>query len=235
MKGYNWKKSILFLIFWGFIGAVAGFLMNLVERTGSLHNIASMLKTLAPSLFILALIVGIIGIGGYICFSIQLKKDGYRDEEDSFYEKHEKAMSIALMCSTLCAVINFTALGVNLFQITTFMGITFFINVGIAFLGEIGHISLIKKVRPELNADPLSRKFNKNYFDQLDEYEKNKTGKACFDTISAMTPLYVCLFLFCYALSQIFNISPVICLPIGIIWGGQTILMTYHSNKNHKA
>ncbi|MBU3812263.1 MAG: DUF3169 family protein [Candidatus Niameybacter stercoravium] len=234
MKSYNWKKGILYFIICGFIGAVAGALLSRVVSDNNLPNIVNVLETLAPSLFIIALIIGLIGIGGYFYFSIQLKKDGYCNEEGSFYEKHEMAMSIAMMCSTLCAVINFTALGVNFFK-PTLATVIFMLNVCIAFLGEVGHISLVKKVRPELNADPLNPKFHKHYFDQLDECERNQTGKASFDTLSAMTPLYVFLFITCYLLSVAFNISPVICLPIGIIWGVQTILMTYHANKKPRA
>ena len=144
-------------------------------------------------------------------------------------------MGITLMCCTLCAVINFTALGVNLFELTTPVSMLFMLNVCIAFLGEVGHISLVKKVRPELNADPLDPKFHEHYFDRLDECEKYKTGKASFNTLSAMIPLYGFLFIACYLLSTVFEISPAIYFPIGIIWGAQTILMTYYANKKPRA
>lgn len=235
MKSYNWKKGISIFIICGFIGAIVGSLISRMESADNLHNIVNVLEALAPSLFIVALITGIAGIGGYFYFSMQLKKDGYCEEEGSFYEKYEKVMGITLMCCTLCAVINFTALGVNLFELTIPASMLFMLNVCIAFLGEVGHISLVKKVRPELNSDPLDPKFHEHYFDRLDECEKYKTGKASFNTLSAMIPLYVFLFIACYLLSRVFEISPAIYLPIGIIWGAQTILMTYHANKKPRA
>ncbi|MEG0153189.1 MAG: DUF3169 family protein [Cellulosilyticaceae bacterium] len=237
MKSYNWKKGIVFFAGCGLIGAVLGGVLKSLEGSGAIHVFAQQVQSMAPSMFVIAFIVGLIGLGGYFYFNAQLKKEQYSDEEGSFYEKHEKAMSIVMMCSTLCAIFNFTALGVNIFNTTALANLFFplvFANVVVAFFGEVAHISLVKKVRPELDADPLKTSFTRDYFDQLDEYEKNKTGKACFKTLTAMVPLYVSLFLACYVLSIFFNVSAVICLPIGIMWGAQTILMTYYGNKKDK-
>lgn len=134
------------------------------------------------------------------------------------------------MCATLAAVMNFTAFGINLLN-NHVLDILFIVNVIVAFWAEVGHIRLIKKVRPDLNADPMSANFSREYFDKLDEYEKNKVGKASMKTITAMTPVYVGLFLVCYMVTVMLKISPVICLPIGIIWAVQTILYTFYSVK----
>lgn len=234
MKSYNWKKGIFYLIVCAVIGAVGGRLLVEITEDQIFYHLASTLKALAPSLFVVACILGIIGLGGYFYFNAKLKKEHYVDEEGSFYEVHEKTMSITLMCSTLCAVVNFTALGLNLGQMTS-VWVLFIVNVVLTFIGEVAYISLNKKVRPELNADPLDKKFKKNYFEQLDEYEKNKIGKVCFDTLTAMVPVYIGLFLVCYVLTLVLDISSIICLPIGIMWALQTILMTYYSNKTPKA
>lgn len=232
MKSYNWKKGIWIIVISGFIGAVVGLLMSMIEESNYLDTVVSVATSIAPSFYVIGFISGMIGLGGYFYFNGKLKKEHYCDEEGSFYDTHEKAMSIVMMCSTLCAVINFTALGINIFNSTPF-AILFFVNVILAFWGEVAHVALVKKVRPELDADPLEINFNRDYFDKLDEFEKDKLGKACFKTISVMTPIYVFLFLLCYGISLIFNVSAVICLPIGIIWAVQTILMTYYNNKDY--
>lgn len=234
MKGYNWKKFIVFMVICGVIGAVGGGVLQYLIHVSDPQSWLRGLEQIAPSFYIIAFIMGIIGLGGYIYFNNKLKKENYSDEEDSFYERHERMIDITMVCSTLCAIINFMAIGLNILETTPF-DILLLINVVVAFVGEVLYISLVKKIRPELNADPLQVNFKSHYFDKLDEYEKNKTGKACFQTISAMTAVYVVLFIVCYILTLMFEISPIICLPVGIIWLVQTVLMTYYSSKEVKA
>lgn len=230
MKGYNWKKLIIIMLVSGFIGALGGLGLKFLLESADKMVWVQKLNHMAPGLYIVALIFGVIGLLGYVYFNNKLKKEGYSDEENSFYEKNENALSSIAMCSTLCAIINFTAIGLNLNNNTS-IDVLLMVNVGVAFLGEVLHIALIKKVRPDLNADPLDTKFKNDFYDKLDEYEKNKTGKACYQTIAAMTMVYVIAFIVCYAITLVFEVSPIICLPVGVIWFVQSILMLYYSNK----
>ncbi len=234
MKNYNWKKGILIILVCGLLGAIVGGALKRFMVKGNLQEIVGICKAISPGLFILAFVLTSIGLGGYFYFNAKLKKDHYCDEEGAFYERNEKSMSIIQICSTLGAIVNFTAFGVNLYQSTALASL-FIINAVFAFLGEVCYVSLYKKVRPDLNADPLETGFKKNYYDQLDEYEKDKIGKSSFQTVSAMIPLYVFLFVGCYIVSMLFEISPVIYLPIGIMWTAQTVLLTYYGNKKTKA
>lgn len=238
MKGYNWKKLIVIMLISALIGALIGATgaigLRAMLENGEMTVWVEKLNMMAPGLYVVALIFGIIGLVGYFYLNGQLKKEGYSIEEDSFYEKHEKMMSIIAMCSTICVIINFTAIGVNLYNETT-IGVLIAVNVIVAFVGEVLHIALIKKVRPELDADPLDTKFKDNYYDKLDEYEKNKIGKACYQTVATMTMVYVGAFIACYIITLVFEVSPVICLPVGIIWLIQTILMVCYGNKGTKA
>lgn len=233
MKKYNWKKGILFTTVCAVIGFAVGVLMVQISKRMEVYSFINSVKGMMPYLYIMALISGVVGFGGYIYFSVKLNKDNYSNEEGSFYERNEKLMNVLLMCATLTAVINFTAFGINIFNGHPLV-VLFFVNGLLAFFGEVGYISLIKKVRPELNADPMSTNFGREYFDKLDECEKNKVGKASVKTITAMTPIYVGLFMGCYIVTVLLNISPVICLPIGIIWAVQTALYTYYSIKEER-
>ncbi|MBU3804975.1 MAG: DUF3169 family protein, partial [Candidatus Cellulosilyticum pullistercoris] len=78
---------------------------------------------------------------------------------------------------------------------------------------------------------PVGLKFKKDYFDKLDEFEKIKTGKASVKTISAMVGVYAVVFVICWILIMSLEVSPIICLPVGVLWLIQTLMMTYHSCK----
>ena len=73
--------------------------------------------------------------------------------------------------------------------------------------------------------------FKQDFFDKLDEYEKIKTGKVCFKTTSAMVVAYVITFIVCWGIIGIFEVSPLICLPIGVLWFVQTMLQLYYGCK----
>lgn len=232
MKDYKWGKGLLFFALCGVLGAVVGGGINLVMDIFEPTAITLAFKQLTPHLVWVALICGIIGLIGYFYCNTQLKKDGYSNEEGSFFDRHENKISVVMTFSTLCAIINFTALGLNLMSdLPSIYFVCFISNVVLAFVGEVANISLIKKVRPELNADPVSPGFRKEYFDQLDELEKIQTGKASFKTISAMVSVYVSVFIICFLLIAALEVSPIICLPVGILWFMQTIMMVYYSCK----
>lgn len=168
MKNYNWKKGSLFVLACATVGFMLGGILKRVEGNMQVHTIVEFIQLMMPYLFVVAFISGSIGLGGYFYFKSKLKKDDYSNEENSFYERNEGLMSVLMMYSTLAAVINFTAIGMNLFNETS-LGFLLVVNVVFSFCGEVGYISLIKKIRPELNADPLSTSFSRGYFDQLDE------------------------------------------------------------------
>lgn len=230
MKDYKWKKFAIMMVIAIAIGAISGRLIRFTLANGSLGEVAQQLVNMAPLMYVLAVGLGIVSILGYFYFNAAFKRENYTDEEGSFYERHEKAWSVFMICGTLCIITNFTAIGVNL-NTETSMHMLIFVNVVLGFISEVAHVSLIKKVRPELNADPTDTKFHKNYFDQLDEYEKQKIGKACYQTTTAMNMVYVGMFLACYIITILLEVSPIVCLPVGIIWFIQAILHTYHGNK----
>lgn len=232
MKDYKWGKGLALMAVCALGGLVLGGSINFLVSAIEPNEIKSILIAFAPNLFVLATISGIIGLSGYLFFNKRLKKDGYSNEEGSLYEHYENKMSVILFFSTACAILNFTAFGVNL---TSIIGagyfVLFMLNVVLAFVGEVANISLVKKVRPELSADPVNPRFVKNYFDQLDECEKIEVGRSSFKTMSTMTIVYVTTFVICWLLIMALEISPIICLPIGVIWFIQTVLMVYHSIK----
>ncbi|MGL4736191.1 MAG: DUF3169 family protein [Cellulosilyticaceae bacterium] len=235
MKDYKWGKGLAWMGVCALLGAVLGsgmiFALGFIEA----NEIKSILIAFAPNLFVLATISGVVGLCGCLFFNSLLKKDGYSNEEGSLYERYENKMGVILSLSTACAILNMTAFGVNLTsEIGAGYFVLFMLNVAIAFMGEVANIALVKKVRPELSADPVNPGFNKNYFDQLDECEKIEVGRASYKTISSMLIVYLTTFVICWILVGVLDISPIICLPVGIIWLVQTMLMVYHSMTKKK-
>ena len=232
MKDYKWGKALGLFVVCGLVGGILGgglqMLANIVEPT----SMTEALNQFAPNLFLVALVCGVIGIVGYFYFNHLLKKDSYSNEEGSLFERNESKISIVMTFATVCAIVNFTAFGVNLSNdLASGYFVVFMVNVVLSFMGEVANISLVKKVRPELNADPVGPGFKKDYFDKLDECEKIKIGKASYKTISSMVVVYVTVFVICWLLIMAFEISPIICLPIGILWLMQTVISAYHSCK----
>lgn len=232
MKDYKWGKALAIVIVSALVGAVVGGGLQTLENIIQKETLAEALNQFAPNLFLVAFVCGIIGIAGYFYFNHLFKKDGYSNEEGSLFEQNQNKMSVVMLFSTVCAIINFTAFGVNLLNDLNWIYMIIFIaNVVLSFMGEVASISLMKKVRPELNADPVDLGFKKEYFDKLDECEKIQVGKVSYKTMTAMVVVYVSVFVVCWLLIMAFEISPIVCLPVGILWFMQTVILGYHSCK----
>ena len=234
MKDYKWGKGLGNIALCGLGGAIVGVGTQLIPRIITPAALKITFYQLTPYLFLLALACGIIGITGYFYFNTRLKKDGYSNDEDSLFEHYENKINLIMVFSTLCVIVNFTAFGLNFsYDIKPMYFLLFLVNGALGFMGEVSNISLIKKVRPELSADPVNSGFHKNYFEQLDECEKIKTGKASFKTITSMLFVYLTVFLICLFLIVTLDVSPIICLPIGLLWLIQTVLGLYYSCKEN--
>ena len=229
MTDYKWGKGLLSILFWALIGGVGGITLMAVMRYIEPEAVKGAIVQGAPYLFWAATACGVIGLVGYVCFYHLLKKDHFSNEEQSFFERNENKISIVGIFSTLSVILNFTAFGVNLGQEIgmNFFGL-FILNVVLSFVGEVANISLVKKVRPELNADPMDNSFKQDYYDRLDEYEKIQMGKVCFKSITGMTVAYVITFVVCWLLIMFLEINPIICLPIGVLWFVQTMLQLWY-------
>ncbi len=234
MKDYKWSRIIKYLLGGFIVGIVVGITKKgILEYIGEL-DINSMLQSITPYVFILATILCSIGCGGYLYFNKLLKKDAYSNEEGSLYDKNDKKINVTMSLSTIGIIINFIAFGLSLgeeiVESSIFVLIIFIVNSVIG-MGEISNISLMKKIRPELNADPCDKEFKKEYFNKLDEREQFQVGRSSFKTVSAMVVSYLIVLLLCYVIIILFDITPLICLPVGGLWVLQTIILVHYSNK----
>ena len=114
MKDYKWGKGIGFMLLCFFSGVGIAICKNQFKGKNSQVVIIELFSRLAPSLFVIALVCGLVGIAGYFYFDRLFKKDGYSNEKSSFYKRHKNKMSILMILCTICGILNLTAFGVNL-------------------------------------------------------------------------------------------------------------------------
>jgi hypothetical protein len=236
MKKYDWEKFILITLS-ALIGAAL--LVALLRMFGFAGAIGSDFFEPTRMLCWIAFICGMVGLLGYFYYRALLKKDGYSNEEGSFYEQKENRIRIVKTFSIVSYIIVFILFGLFLSNDWPdhsnnwiFNGI-FFLNLFLGCLGEAANNSLIAKVRPELQEDLTGYGLNKTYFKNLDEREKEKAGSASFKTMNLMGFSYGLVLLICCVAVGAFDVSPMICLPVGALWFLQTVTMLYYSCKEH--
>lgn len=234
MKEFDWEKFILiaFCIFLG--GALLTSLLPPLGFSDKAMVIFSKLPELGPTLYWIALVCGLVGILGYFYYGALLKKDGYSNEEGSCYDQKDNRIRIVKTFSIFCSIFTLMALGLTMLKdLPDYYDWLFFLTAFLGCLGEIANNSLIKTVRPELEEDLMGLGLNKTYFEKLDEREKEKAGRASFKTMNLMGFAY-CLALFiCFVLIGRLDVSPIICIPVGVLWFLQTVTMLYYSCKKH--
>ncbi len=234
MKTYDWEK-LIFISLSALLGAaLLGSLLPVFGYTGKAMVILSTLPKLTLLLHWIALICGIVGFLGYLYYNNLLKKDGYSNEEGSFYDQKEKRIQITKAFSSFSIIINFMILGLTQSnELPAYYNWVIWVNTMLGFGGAFANNSLIAKVRPDLDENLTGSGFNKMYFEKLDEREKEKAGRASFKTINFMGFAYLSVLFICSVLIRSFNVSPIICLPVGVLWFLQTVTMLYYSCKAH--
>lgn len=234
MKTYDWEK-IIFIALSTLLGAaLPGSLLPLFGHAGKAMVIFSKLPEPTLMLYWIALICGIEGLWGYFYYRNLLKKDGYSNEEGSLYEKKEKRIQIVKSFSSFCIIINFMLLGLTQpNELPEFYNWGYWVSTALGFAGALANIGLIAKVRPELDENITGIGFKKTYFKQLDEREKEKAGRVSFKTMNRMGLIYYCALLFCLVLIERFDVSPITCVTVGVLWFIQTVTMLYYSCKAH--
>jgi len=234
MKEFDWEKFIL-IAFCTFLGGA--FLVNLIpipEYIDKTIGILPKLPELALMLNWIALICGLVGLSGYFYYHTLLKKDGYSNEEGSFYDQKHNRIRIVKAFSIFCCIFTLMAFGLTMLnEMPEYYDWVMIVNLLICGLGEAANNSLIATVRPELEESLTGLGLNKTYFKKLDEREKERAGRASFKTMNLMGFAYCLVFLIFIVLIGVYQVSPIICIPVGMLWFLQTLTMLYYSCKEH--
>lgn len=149
----------------------------------------------------------------------------------------KKGILVILVCGIIGAIgggmLSYIIKNVNMDEVSQILikggPSLYIVSFGMGIIGLGGYFYCNTKLRRENYCDEEN-----SFYEKLDECEKHKVGKASYQTITVMISVYVCLFVICYTGIMMFDISPIICLPIGILWIAQTLLMLYYGNKKVK-
>ena len=113
MKDYNWKKLIIVVVSCTILGGIVGMLTNMIIS----NNPIAFLEMIEPKFYYLYIAAAIIGtISLLFCgyFFTTIKREGFSEDEGSFYQRNENKITVAMSMSTICGVLNFTALGLTI-------------------------------------------------------------------------------------------------------------------------
>ncbi len=228
MKKNKVIKFIAFFIGCLIVGFIVGFIGGILLKGKDFPPFQQTIENSYPFVLTLTTIILAFGIISYFIHAYKLKKDVYSDDENSYYTRNETCISISSVSITIAIIINSFS-----FALIAYSGFEpiypFIIWIAIALIGflfETRYVKLTFKVRPELDCDPSSFTFKDDYFDNLDEFEKIKMGKASFKTFSFMIGSFASMLMVCAILCSALNITPLICLPIAILWIIHTVYFT---------
>lgn len=143
MKKFDWEK-IIFIALSVFMGAsLFGSLVPLFGYTGKGVVILSKLPEPILMLTWIAFICGIVGLLGYFYYNNLLKKDGYSNEEESFYDQKENRIKIVKAFSSVCCILIFMVLGLpESNNLPTYYNWVMYVNIPICYLGALANNSL---------------------------------------------------------------------------------------------
>ena len=178
-----------------------------------------------------------------IYLSHKIKKDNYNDEEESYYYQHKihynltdyfneaaMALSFIVFCFNISSPLN------DIYQkLVIVNSYSLFIVITLCITTQVILTRLTRKVRPDFNADIFAVNYPYQAYQKLDEMEKSTIGDAAYRTYSWMAMIFIVVLIVTFLFMVVFNINPVIILPVGFLWFVQTTIFTYLLNKKkHK-
>jgi len=228
------------------IGLIIGFLSPILFRFINLPT--DFLKlTIEQATFIQLGAVLIIYIPTIICIRkanqhFNRIDETVDDENDWHSKKGSKRLFQARLLNRLFIILSFMALGIaidfNLPELSPYHVISLVIFIGSVYLAvknDIKIVRIIQSYNPMKKGDPLSFRFNKEYYSSMDEAEKNQIYRASFHTYLFMeNTLFILLVLsICGKIYFRFGNGPI--YIIGLIWLIQSSAYFYNSKKYSKS
>lgn len=101
-------------------------------------------------------------------------------------------------------------------------------------MNEVKITRLIQAKDPMKKGDPTSIKFNKTYFESLDESEKNQVYQVTYHTFKFMEYTFIVVFGLTLALKMYFDMGNAPMLTVSLMWLIQSIVYFYYSKKYSK-
>ena len=242
----RWLKMIVILIVSGAIGFFSSTGITTLFDTlfGEDHGSIGMAQ-LSGGIFFLIMAGAVAQVGIFIyCSSCRrkVKADGYSNEENSVYEQIENKMGRVQGFGTAIAVglmpmLVPIALTTSKDTLTSFCvafatwGFIIFINM----INEVQSISMIGKIDPEKDVDWTKMKLNENFYEKMDECEKEKIGMIGAKLVTRIHIVFSVAFVISAVLALQMDFSGFEFVIISGLWAYFTLFITMNSTKKTKA
>ena len=237
-------KFFTLIIICGFLGGLAGFLLNypgfdIVDSVQLLQNniLAYGLYISSAGSVVLMLITALFYLSA---------KNTYRqletNDSDALYEKADHLCDTGIIFGNITLIFTFAFYGINVSGIHNNSSTSllwalaaFLLPVIFCVIFQILFVNLTKKMNPEKQGNPLDLNFKKIWINSNDEAEKFILYKAAYKTfqIMQMAFLIVMVLLMFAALTTPIGAFPF--MIIGILWGLQSTLCCIFSMNLQKS
>lgn len=168
---------------------------------------------------------------------INMRDETIDVDDDLHSEALERLLYKGLLFNRLYLILNFLSAGLafdfsNRYFIISIL--VFLVTILPGSMNEVKIIRLIQAKDPMKQGDPTSIKFNKTYFESLDESEKNQVYQVTYHTFKFMEYTFIVAFGLTLALKMYFDMGNAPMLTVSLMWLIQSIVYFYYSKKYSK-
>lgn len=158
-------------------------------------------------------------------------------DDDLHSEALERLLYKGLLFNRLYLILNFLSAGLafdfsNRYFIISIL--VFLVTILPDSMNEVKITRLIQAKDQMKQGDPTSIKFNKTYFESLDESEKNQVYQVTYHTFKFMEYTFIVVFGLTLALKMYFDMGNAPMLTVSLMWLIQSIVYFYYSKKYSK-
>lgn len=165
----------------------------------------------------------------------RVKRDGYRDEEQSVYTQSERNIAIMQGIGTTVTIVFLpTAFMFWLHspQRSLWFTACLLLVCGINLYNEVATIRLAGRVNRKFDVDWSKLSFNADLYQRMDECEREQAGKIGAFLVTHVHIIFLCIFLATLFLQGILAFSGYELLIVAMAWGLFMLVITWQKAKN---
>lgn len=144
-------------------------------------------------------------------------------DEDETSASIDILLSWVLLLSTVQILINLfflAAVGVYHMEENALPIVGMFIlSCGLAIFAQQKAVDMTRKMNPEKHGSVYDMKFQKKWYDSMDESERQQTGQACYRAYMVTSRFCLALWLILVILGLVFEMSVLPVLILLLVWG----------------
>lgn len=198
----------------------------------TLYHAAAVIAPYASIIFVVIMIPVLV----ITCKSARGRIKAWDGEDEDEYQKIDSMLGNVLFVLNIGTVITyfFFAIGFeDIVERSRFADICYLFGfiaaLAMIIIGQQTIINLTKEMNPEKKGSVYDTKFIDKWEDSCDEAEKILIYKSAYKTYTAMSHLFIGLWVFCVFGSNIFGFGPMPVTMVSLIWLCQVCFYTYYS------